>query len=496
MTRTSDLQTVKTRAITFQNADNTFPPSGSVLAAQDSRGHLTPTRSLSLDSIALKNDSLVMDSSGNIVANTLALLNRANAGVALVTEGGNIVANNANIVATGSGTITGQLQGNVVNLADPTASNPDTYLYANSGSLLWQNPSLPNDLTVNLSQAALNMSVDPSGTNLVPPANQTDLSGIYHSLTTLLNIFNQRQIFISYTDNSGSTPPVNYLPPYSAIFNSKCGVLIRVVDALGIPANGVGDFVFYGNANNGSVQYSLTNLCTALTNLVNVEGNALADYVTFTYNSSSNPLQVRVAPTRPVIDAGYYIALLDIDRVGEAQRFMNHLGFHDISSIPFGPLPVFFPPTKGGNPLYYPVTSMHTNQYLPYIFNGAIVGHQMIAGYKYPNNDVPLLSPSDVDLTTPQATSIVITINPPHVDVSGLQPSTVQQLGNELRYFGVYLNGTPIWIIDATLPLPITQTVTFENSFLQTPKNIITITSIDCFNETLKPDQFEFSLSG
>jgi hypothetical protein len=453
---------------------------------------MVPTRSLSLDSITIANDTLRLDSSGNIVANTLTLLNSNNLGVSLITQSGDIVANDANIVATGSGTITGQIQGNVVNLADPTALNPDTYLYANSGDLLWQNPTTSS--TVNISQGILDLGIDPSGYNFSQPQPiGPSLTWTQNTLLSLLDIFNRKQIFISYTDNSGSTPPIDYLPPYSAIFNSKCGVLIRVVNALGIPANGVGDFVFYGNANNGSIQYSLTNLCTALTNLVNVEGNALADYVTFTYNSGSNPLQVRVAPTTPVIDSGFYIALLDIDRVGEAQRFMNHLGFHDISSIPFGPLPVFFPPVLGGNPLYYPVTSQHTNQYLPYIFNGAIVGHQMVGIYKYPNNDVPLLSPR-AEVSNPLATSIVVTITVPHVDVSGLQPSTVQQLGNELRYFGVYLNGTPIWIIDATLPLPITQTVTFENSFLQTPKNIITITSIDCFNETLKPDQLEFSL--
>ena len=459
---------------------------GSVLAAQDSRGHMVPTRSLSLDSITIANDTLTMDSSGNIVANTLTLLNSNNIGVSLITQGGNIVANNANIVATGSGTITGQIQANVVNMSDPTASNPNTYLYANSGDLLWQNPTTSS--TVNISQGILDLGIDPSGYNFSQPQpiGAEDPFWAQNTLKSLLDIFNRKQVFISYGDNSGGTPPIDFLPPYSAIFNSKCGILIRVVDASGIPVNGVGDFVFYGNANNGSNQYTLTNLCTSLTNLVNVEGNALADYVTFTYNSGSNPLQVRVAPTTPVINNGDYIAILDIDRVGEAQRFMNHLGFHDISSIQFGPLPVTFPPTLGGNPLYYPVTSQHTNQYLPYIFNGAIVGHQMVGIYKYPNNDVPLLSPTAL-ISSPTADSFVVNITTPHVDVSGLQPSTVQQLGNVLRYYGVYLNGTAIWIIDATLPLPIVQTVSFSNSYLLSSNNVVTITSIDCFNETIKP---------
>jgi len=479
VTRTSDLQTVKTRAITFQNADNTFPIVGSVLAAQDSRGHLVPTRSLSLDSITIANDTLTLDACGNIVANTLTLQNLASAPTALSVDG-NVVINNANIVATGSGLNTGQIQGNVINVLDPTASNPNTYLYANSGSLLWQN--LTTASTVNLSSAPTNLLVDPSGTNLVPPTDQTDFAGMYRCLTTLLNIFNDRQIFISYGDPSGGIPPVDYLPPYSSIFNSKCGVLIRVVDVSGNPVDGVGDFVFYGNANNGTTQYTLSNLCTSLTNLTNVEGNTLSEYVTFAYNAPATPLSVSVTPNSAVVNAGYYIAFLDIDRVGEAQRFMNHLGFY------YNPYVHFGPPT--GTELFYPVTSTNPAQYLPYIINGAIVGHQMTGDYKYPNNDVPLTSPT-WDLSSNTATSMVIRITA-HPDVTGLNPGNIQQLGNELRFYGVYINGTPVSLIqatpiNATPPLNTPITINFPNLLLQAAFNTVTVTSIDCFNETVLP---------
>jgi hypothetical protein len=493
--RTDDFHSVKTRGLVVQNSDNSFPLQGSVMAASDSRGHMIASRDININSIAINNDKVLIDGDGNITANSIILDSSA---VAIETVG-DIRSIGANIYNSGDQVTTGFVQTTYVTLLDPSANNPNTYLFANGGNLFWQNDTLTENY--NISQGFESMAVDPNNRNFALLTGNDDPS-LYFQLNNLFKIFSNAGVFLSLRDASGNIPPappnVNTLNAYNVIFNSKCGMIIRIIDASGNAKPNIGDFVFYGNANSGSSQYTVSNLCNNLSNTTNTEGSRLETYITFEYNNTNNPYSVEMI-RKPV--PGVFPVFLDIDRVGEAKRFMNHLYITDRtvsyggnpptpSNFPFGPptsrqltIPPLSPPQPFGTPTNVP-------QYLPYAISGNIKGLPFVNLLKYPNNDPPLASPFyDISVNTNINTIFIDISGLP--DLTGLSPVNVNQpgSGNTLQSYGVYLNGEPIWLEPAIQPLPPGGqrfAVTYNNVF-PLPRNTVIVSSIDVYNETVQP---------
>jgi len=458
------------------------------MAAADSRGHIAPTRDLNINSMAINNDKVLIDACGNITANSITL---DSSGTSIRTVG-DIQAIGANIYNSGDQNATGFVQTTYLTLLDPVANDPHTYLYANAGNLYWQNDTLTQNY--NISQGFQSMTVDPNNRNFLLIDNNQDVN-LYTQVNRLLQIFSNAGVFLSLRDASGNIPPpppsVNTLNAYNVIFNSKCGMIMRLIDISGNAKLGIGDFVFYGNANSGSSQYTISNLCTNLSNTTNTQGSHLNDYVTFEYNNATSPYSVSMTRT-----PGTYIVFLDIDRVGEAKRFMNHLYITDRtvsyggnppipSNFPFGPpytTQLTIPPVSPPHP------TPNTGQYLPYTISGAIKGLPFTNLLKYPNNDVPLLSPYyDISVNTALFTIYVDISGLP--DLSGLSPVNFNQpgSGNTLQSYGVYLNGEPIWLERAAQPLPPGAqqfAVTYTDILA---RNTVVVTSIDVYNETVRP---------
>jgi len=477
---TEDLHSIKTRAIVLQNANNSFPAVNSVLALSDSHGHVTATRSINVNSIAINNDRAIIDASGNITANSILL---DSSGTAIQTTGGDVYVTNANIYNSGDQNNTGTVETTYITLIDQLANNPYTYLWANNGSLLWQNDDLTENY--NLSQGIEALTVDPNYRDFVLIQDLSD-NNLYLTVNRLLQLFSLKQVFL---DLSGSgpapiPPPVSGLTAYSVIFNSKCGVIIRLINLAGKPVTGIGEFVFYGNANNGSTQFTISNLCNNLSNTTNSSGSILKDYVQFQYSLTQNPYAV----TMTVAD-GYNVIFLDITRMGEAKRLMNHMLF--TNQVFVGPTPPsnypFGPPTQRQLviPPYYPT---YASQYIDYAITGNIVGRTFTSLLKYPNNDKALLSPTFH--ITANYTLLVVHVSvtaPPNT--SGLTPPNVLQpgSGNVLENYGIYVNNTALWLQPYT-----GHTMTFDvpinNIILNDPGfNRFAITSIDVYNETIRP---------
>ena len=486
--RTEDLHSLKTRSVVIQNADNTFPAAGSVLAAEDSRGHMVPTRALNLDSLIIRNNDLSIDASGNIKAHTITL-DSTNFSVNAVAD---ITVTDANITVSGDQNITGFVTAPVLGLLDPSANDPNTYLFANGGSLLWQNDNLSTN--INISQAAINQFVDVSASALVKPLSSTDFTAMYNCLTALLTIFNDRQIFIGISGeqpSGGGGGYISNLPPYSAIFNSNCGMIMRFIDSDGNPFPGIGDFTFYANPNNGSTQFLVANLCSNITNMTNVGGSVLKDHLRFDFNTPQNPNAV----TLSVLEVGMYVIFLDLNRVGAAARLLNHLGFSGITTtVPAG----FGPPPD--QPLIIPTPSPSgASQYIDNAITGSVTGYAFVNILKYPNNDPPLLSPT---FTISYAASIrILTVNvTANPNLTQLTPANALQAGtgNALKYYGVYLNGTPIYLHDISGAVPpITFTIFLDPTYytLLPGTNEVAVSCIDLYNETVTPTVQDFSNS-
>jgi hypothetical protein len=493
--RTDDFHSVKTRGLVIQNSDNSFPLQGSVMAAADSRGHMIASRDININSIAINNDRVLIDGSGNITANSIIL---DSSGVAIETIG-DIRSIGSNIYTSGDQNATGFVQTTYVTLMDPSANDPHTYLFANGGNLFWQNDTLTQNY--NISQGFQSMAVDPNNRNFVLLTGNDDPS-LYYQLNNLLKIFSNAGVFLSLRDASDNIPPsppsVNTLNAYNVIFNSKSGMIIRFIDASGNAKLNIGDFVFYGNANSGSSQYTVLNLCANLSNTTNTQGSRLDTYITFTYNASTDPYSV-IMTRQPI--PGIFPVFLDIDRVGEAKRFMNHLYITDRtvsyggnpptpSNFPFGPptsTQLTIPPLSPPQPLGIPT---NVPQYLPYAISGKITGLPFVNLLKYPNNDPPLASPFyDISVNTATLTIYIDISGLP--DLTGLSPVNQNQpgSGNTLQSYGVYLNGEPIWLEPAIQPLPPGGqkfAVTYNGAFVL-PTNTVIVSSIDVYNETVRP---------
>jgi hypothetical protein len=480
--RTEDLQSIKTRAIVLQNADNTFPAVGSVLAVSDARGHVIPTQNLNVNSVAINNDRAIIDASGDIVANSITL---DSSGTAIDT-GGDVYVNDANIYVSGNQNTTGAVQTTYVTLLDLSANDPDTYLYANAGSLFWQDDALAQNF--NISQGIQSLSVDPNYRDFVLVQSNTD-PNLYLQVNRILDLFTAKQVFLNLA-GTGPTPPppvVNPLSAYNVIFNSRCGVIIRVIDSLGAPVPGIGDFRFYGNANYGSAQYTIQNLCNNLTRTTNTTGSNLSDYLTFEYSSAgANPYSVTMTALSP----SYFVIFLDIEQVGEAKRFMNHLLITNqtgaASNYPYGPpfsTQLVIPPTY----------TFNVGQYIAYAVDGITVGRPMTNLLKYPNDDAPLTSPTFTIVTDVCGGVITVNVSAPPV-LTGLTAPNAQQpgSGNTLQSYGVYVNQRALWLQPYTGPV-MSFVVTITGVFLfPVNQNTLSVTSIDVYNETMDPSFVRF----
>lgn len=480
--RTEDLHTVKTRSLLLQNSDNTFPPENSVLAVIDSRGHIETIRDLNVNSVAINNDAALLDGSGDILARSITL--DSSGGIAIVTSGDMII-NNGNIYNSGDQNDTGFIQTTYLTLLDLSANNPNTYLFANSGSLLWQNDNLSESF--NLSQGIQSLSIDPTYPfRLLNPDGDPEL---YTTVNNLLKVFSNKQIFIDVS-GSGPTPPipvVSSLNAYNVVFNSKCGMIIRFINSDGSPRLDIGEFVFFGNPNSGSSQITISNLCVNLTNSVNTQGSLLSQYMEFKYNTNPNsPYSVTIS----LRNAGLNVVFLDIERVGEAKRFMNHLLLTNQKWKEATPTPSNFQfgPPFGQTLAIPPNRPQDYAQYLNYVISGSIIGYPFANLLKYPNNDTPLLSPTFTATLQGTRTIIINIVAPPNI--TGLTAPEPLQLGtgNTFQSYGIYLNGKAIWLQEVVYPVgPVTFPVEFNGTLNPSGFNFVSVTSIDVYNETTRP---------
>ena len=207
----------------------------------------------------------------------------------------------------------------------------------------------------------------------------------------------------------------------------------------------------------------------------------------FDYNTNPNsPYSVTIS----LKNAGLNVVFLDIERVGEAKRFMNHLLLSNQKWQQSSPAPSNFqfgPPF--GQPLAIPpIRPENYAQYLDYVVRGSIIGYPFANLLKYPNDDTALLSPM-FTATLQGSTTIIIDITDPP-DISGLTvPNSFQfGSGNTFQSYGIYLNGKAIWLEQAVYPVgPVTFSVTFNGSLNPGGSNFVAVTSIDVYNETTRP---------
>ena len=248
------------------------------------------------------------------------------------------------------------------------------------------------------------------------------------------------------------------------------------MDASGIAIPTIGDFLFVANLNTSSAQFTLTNICNNLTSTTNSRGSLLSQYVKFQYNTQQNPYAIVMTLTPPI---GGSVVFLDVFNLGEAQRFLNHLLFIIPPNNSFGP--------PAGTQLKSPPPP---SQYINFAYSGSITGATYTDFLKYPNNDKPLASPDFNIVPSINTNKITVNILAPPV-LTGLTPPSPLQFGtgNTLRYYGVYLNDEGIWLQPVLNPPgPDSFIVDITGVFLfPANQNTLSVSSIDVYNETLKP---------
>jgi hypothetical protein len=93
--------------------------------------------------------------------------------------------------------------------------------------------------------------------------------------------------------------------------------------------------------------------------------------------------------------------------------------------------------------------------------------------------------------------TVNVTANP---NLTQLTPANALQAGtgNALKYYGVYLNGTPIYLHDISGAVPpITFTIFLNPSYytLLSGVNEVAVSCVDLYNETVTPTVQDFSNS-
>jgi len=294
--RTEDLQSVKTRALIMQNSDGSFPPVNSVLAFEDSQGHVAPTQNLKVSTLEVS----TLDVSELQISKVTASSITAGVGIlnkAAITANGDIIANSANMYVTGDQNLTGSIQAEYLTLRDPANANALTYQWVNDNDLLWED-GVSN--VMNISQAVKNQYPGPNITTA------TDLPTCISAVNSLLTLFNNRGIFIT------TTPPT----PPTITFNSPCSIRFNIF-SLTDPTVQATSLPIY----TAPPSIRLDTLCSQLTVL-------LYPYAAFTYDSNFRQATLRTAD-------GYSMSISDVGFLGEASRFAAHLNMNIDADVIF-----------------------------------------------------------------------------------------------------------------------------------------------------------------
>lgn len=472
MRPTAVFNAVKTRELVLQNPDGTFPAVNTVLALDDSNGTVAPTADLSLDSINVNNNNLVITSSGHITAKTITLTTRD---TAITTTGGDMILNNANLTVTGNQQSTGYVTCASLQLNDLSNSQAATYLWVNDQNLLWQSESLGQ--TLNISQNVLRLGVDPTGADIVAPTGPSDNVGMFNALTTLLEIFNKNSMFIGIHGQQPTPPPPP--PPPGAVqntvyFNAPCSMAIRIYPISSPPPNGtpITDVfhVYPGSPTASSVTTLLTNLCTNLNSTLNSQDHRLDSYITFSYSDlGGGNFRIRMEFNPSIFACAVYFA--DNDRVGESRRFLNQLQLGTISGI------TAYDPSFSGQLVYREDLVTYANP----VLTTASFSKTLSGTATYFNNDKAVAAPDFTVTAGSAAATFVVTI--------ARQPSVTYLHDNSIQAYGVTFNGNPIFMAAAPTTGAAGYPFTFTVSYLGFPNTVtnnrIAIVTIDKYNQSV-----------
>jgi hypothetical protein len=271
--------------------------------------------------------------------------------------------------------------------------------------------------TANKSLTGWGPLLAPEAHIVIPDAtNQTDINeAVVRVITTLIN----RGIILTSVE-AQTAKTITFSSPCKISFN------VRAISSPDI----IESYVVSREISTPGLDV----LCTELT--------STSSYIKFDYAQSTQYVVIRVAP-------GYTYTIDDIDEYGQAVRFLNHIGVQNQMNVCYGGLtPAYSFSITGFSLLTYP-----------------------------PNTDSPVAAPTIADAYVGPAprdpTSLTITIMAAPAPVPPLTSP------NEVKYYGIYLNGVNYDLIPAT-----SSSYTFLNL---TPATSYTISasSIDLYNETL-----------
>jgi hypothetical protein len=203
-----EFDAIKTRNLVFQNnSDGSYPTYGSLLNASDTRGTITPTRDLSINSVStgsinstnIQTVNLAVSNTATFSTPTTATLNSTS-----ITSYQDIRATNANIYATGDGNLTGSVQAEYITFPD-LITGVEHYLWVQNDNLNWESI---NGHQVNLGEALWKLRQEPTEP-LTPmdllPSGATN-SQIVSTLNNLMILLSNRQAFIVARDPVVQTP--------------------------------------------------------------------------------------------------------------------------------------------------------------------------------------------------------------------------------------------------------------------------------------------------
>jgi len=188
--RTITTHTLKARDFIIQNPNNTFPSEGGVMTVTNDAGHITVTRDVTTETLAMTNTP-VIDASGSLHINNIVLTNQSS-GTAVRTVG-DIYINNANLYMFGDRNDSGYITTRKVDLLDLSMNNQHTYVYAAdspSPNLYWS--SVATGSVINISEKLNTLAVGPT---FSPLFGNNDFY-LIPTVNALLQLFSDRGILL------------------------------------------------------------------------------------------------------------------------------------------------------------------------------------------------------------------------------------------------------------------------------------------------------------
>ena len=192
----SNVRDIKTRGFTYQNGNGLFPHVNSVFHfdQQGQQGSVTPSRNLVVSSLTMTVSShFAIPSSGSIRAPSLSTNTT-------FLSSGHMDICGANVTITGDQETTGFVVCSAIHLTDLSGGNgngngTDPILTATDVSgLVLVSPNNPDPSMI--TQDISKLAIDPHTTAIQIPKNPGDHQRVFDALTSLLEIFNSRGIFI------------------------------------------------------------------------------------------------------------------------------------------------------------------------------------------------------------------------------------------------------------------------------------------------------------